>query len=196
MTTAGTAPAEALEALDGAPPRRDGRGLLPTVVRARNARIVRLLSPGMLSPFRFELRKAAEEFVRRAEGGVPAAYGAVYTPEDVIRTLEEAASRGDQAAWIATDDGWRLLGFLSVILGQSFLSGQPECMVALYYLWPRRMNLAISPVLNEVVDGWARQHGCERVVFTSRRDRPKAWGRLGFTEVGRVYARRLDGEPA
>lgn len=156
------------------------------------AKILYLRDARMLEPFRFELKKAAQEFCRRAESNLPTGYPDAYTPDDVIAALKAAPTDPHSGAWIVVDAGFRLLGFLVVVLGESLARGRTDAMVSLYYLWPKRMNLRVSPALNEMLEAWARERGCRRIIFTTRRDRPKAWKRLGFAPIGVVYSKSLE----
>lgn len=147
--------------------------------------IFMLADAAQLDAFRFELKSAVAEFVKRSRCDD-------FTADDFLAALHAAPSTDTAAAWIITTDRYRLLGFALVELSATLARDEIDATVVGAYLWPKKQNLAISPVVNEMIEDWCRARGARRILLLTRRPKPRAWRRLGYKPFAELYAKTLE----
>ena len=108
------------------------------------------------------------------------------TPEGVLTRLAIAVYEPNQAVWLVLDAEYRLIGFAWVVLSSPF-GGPPIASAPAVYLYPRKRVGAIFPVLVRRRVEWSKMNGAAHCYFETRRDRPRAWARIGARPAAAIY---------
>jgi hypothetical protein len=147
-------------------------------------RILPVLTPGMLAPYQGPLRSAVADLHRRAQGAVRV------TPEAFYARLFAIPTEPRAALWLAVTASYRLLGFALASVGTDVF-GVRWAVAEAVYLWPRRPDRRVFPALTATLEAWAQAHGAAALVFATARQRPRAWGRLGYRATTTVWEKEL-----
>jgi GNAT superfamily N-acetyltransferase len=134
-------------------------------------KVVRLrpgYGPAWLAEYRPILRRAAEDFLRRAR--LPG------TPEGVLGLLEQAARMEDGGVWLLLTPDYRLRGWAVAALGEP-LGGPRLAEVVAMHIYPRGTPPGAFRALVAAIRAWATEAGATEIVFQSRRGVRGLWAR-------------------
>jgi GNAT superfamily N-acetyltransferase len=134
-------------------------------------KVVRLrpgYGPAWLAEYRPILRRAAEDFLRRAR--LPG------TPEGVLALLEQAAVAEDGGVWLLLTPDYRLRGWAVAALGEP-LGGPRLAEVLAMHVYPRGTPPGAFQALVAAIRTWAAEAGATEIVFQSRRGGRGLWAR-------------------
>jgi hypothetical protein len=152
-------------------------------------KVVRLrpgYGPAWLREYRPILRRAAEDFLRRAR--LPG------TPEGVLGLLDQAAMAEDGGVWLLLTPDYRLRGWAVAALGEP-LAGPRLAEVVAMHIYPRGTPPGAFRALVAAIRTWAAEAGAEVIYFTSRRGQATTWARLVEGEPVATVYRAPVGEP-
>jgi GNAT superfamily N-acetyltransferase len=134
-------------------------------------KVVRLrpgYGPAWLAEYRPILRRAAEDFLRRAR--LPG------TPEGVLGLLEQAAGMEDGGVWLLLTPDYRLRGWAVAALGEP-LGGPRLAEVVAMHIYPRGTPPGAFRALVAAIRTWAAEAGATEILFQSRRGVRGLWAR-------------------
>jgi GNAT superfamily N-acetyltransferase len=145
-------------------------------------KVVRLrpgYGPAWLREYHPILRRAAEDFLRRAR--LPG------TPDGVLGLLEQAAVAEDGGVWLLLTPDYRLRGWAVAALSAMF-GGASLVEVLGMHVYSRGTPPGAFRDLVAAIRAWAAEVGAEAIEFQSRRARPAVWARqVGAEPWATVY---------
>jgi GNAT superfamily N-acetyltransferase len=134
-------------------------------------KVVRLrpgYGPAWLREYRPILRRAAEDFLRRAR--LPG------TADGVLGLLEQAAVAEAGGVWLLLTPDYRLRGWAVAALGEP-LGGPRVAEVVAMHVYPRGTPPGAFRALVAAIRTWAAEAGATEIVFQSRRGGRGLWAR-------------------
>lgn len=157
-------------------PRQDSRlTVLPTGMR-----VIRL-APGeqsWLSEYGTILRMAVEDFLKRGRG--------LGTVDGLLQHMADTIDSPWHAVWLVVDPEYRLVGFALAKLTWVFGAG-PFATVDALYLYPKKSTRGLYAQMIEILQEWASANGAIDAFCETRRDRPRAWKKIGARPFSVVY---------
>lgn len=131
-----------------------------------------------LEEYRRILLVAAKDFLSRSR--IPG------TPEGVLLRLSAAVALPTQAVWLVLDPAYRMIGFAWVTLSSIF-GGPIVASAPAVYLYPRKRTYGAFPELVKRMVEWSVANGAAHCFFETKRDRPRAWARIGAKPAAVIY---------
>lgn len=116
--------------------------------------------------------------------------------ENGIRHLKHFID-GDDLVCLVYDDDGELAGYVMAVVSQILDDPRAKlCQEAVIWRSPKSRARGVGKALVAAVTEFAESKGCEMVMFgTNRAMKPRKVGEfyrsLGFSEIGRLYAKRL-----
>lgn len=151
-------------------------------------RVMAVHNPAILLGYSSALRRACEDFVKRAEMIDEA------SADDIMELVTKAPGEPGYELLLALDSRYRLLGFSVCVAIGRLAGGGVELEVPVTYMRPDRPAPAVSRMMRDVIDIVGRGYGAKRVSMISNRRRDKAWSRYGYHPVGVIYTREIPSE--
>ena len=116
------------------------------------------------------------------------------TPEQVEARLARLAVSGDDATWVADEDG-AIIGLAGIHVSASLEHEGDVAKVSEIVVDERFRRRGIGGALLTEAEREARRRGCVLLFLTTaerRKDAHAFYRRLGFEETGRRFAKALD----
>jgi GNAT superfamily N-acetyltransferase len=116
------------------------------------------------------------------------------TPEQVEARLARLAVSGDDATWVADEDG-AIIGLAGIHVSASLEHEGDVAKVSEIVVDERFRRRGIGGALLAEAEREARRRGCVLLFLTTaerRKDAHAFYRRLGFEETGRRFAKALD----
>jgi GNAT superfamily N-acetyltransferase len=149
--------------------------VLPTGMR-----VIRL-APGeqsWLVEYETILRMAIRDFLKRGKG--------LGTVEGLLQHMADAIDNTWHGVWLVVDPEYRLVGFACAKLTWVFGAG-PFATVDALYLYPKKASRGLYAQMITVLQEWAAASGAVDAFCETRRDRPRAWKKIGAKPFSVVY---------